>query len=45
MIKVMTINDYEKLAALWKETPNMGLRSLDDSQEGISLTLAYVLPL
>lgn len=36
MIKVMTINDYEKLAALWKETPNMGLRSLDDSQEGNS---------
>lgn len=36
MIKVMTVNDYEKLFALWKETPNMGLRSLDDSREGIS---------
>lgn len=39
MIKVMTINDYEKLFALWKETPNMGLRSLDDSREGISCFL------
>lgn len=34
MIKVMTINDYEKLFALWEKTPNMGLRSLDDSKEG-----------
>lgn len=35
MIKSMTIDDYEKLFALWKSTPNMGLRSLDDSKEGI----------
>lgn len=39
MIKVMTINDYEKLFALWEKTPNMGLRSLDDSKEGISCFL------
>ena len=39
MIKVMTINDYEDLFALWKNTPGMGLRSLDDSKEGISLFL------
>ena len=32
----MTLNDYEALFALWKNTPNMGLRSLDDSKEGIS---------
>ena len=36
MIKVMTINDYEALIEMWKNTPNMGLRSLDDSKEGIS---------
>ena len=36
MIKVMTISDYEKLFALWKGTPNMGLRSLDDSKDGLS---------
>lgn len=39
MIKVMTINDYEELFELWKNTPNMGLRSLDDSKEGISCFL------
>lgn len=30
MIKIMTINDYEELFELWKNTANMGLRSLDD---------------
>ena len=39
MIKVMTINDYKNLFAMWKNTPNMGLRSLDDSKEGISCFL------
>lgn len=36
MIRVMTIDDYQALFELWKNTPNMGLRSLDDSQEGIA---------
>lgn len=36
MIKQITIDDYENLFSLWNETPNMGLRSLDDSKEGIS---------
>lgn len=36
MIKKMTIDDYEKLFEIWQSTPNMGLRSLDDSKEGIS---------
>lgn len=36
MIKKMTIDDYEELFSLWNITPNMGLRSLDDSKEGIS---------
>lgn len=35
MVKIMTINDYEKLFEMWKNTPNIGLRSLDDSKEGI----------
>lgn len=36
MLKVMTIDHYEALFDLWKSTPGMGLRSLDDSKEGIS---------
>lgn len=36
MISVMTIHDYETLFALWRDTPNMGLRTLDDSKEGIA---------
>ena len=36
MMRVMTIDDYEVLFTLWKNTPNMGLRSLDDSKEGIA---------
>lgn len=39
MIKLMSINDYPALFSLWKNTPNMGLRSLDDSKEGIFLFL------
>ena len=32
----MTINDYERVYALWMRTPNMGLNDLDDSKEGIA---------
>lgn len=35
MIQKMVIDDYEELFSLWKNMPNMGLRSLDDSREGI----------
>lgn len=35
MIQRMVIDDYEELFSLWKNMPNMGLRSLDDSREGI----------
>lgn len=38
-IRKMTINDYEAVFDLWVNTPNMGLRSLDDSKEGIELFL------
>lgn len=42
MIRLMTIEDYPRLIDLWKSTPNMGLRSLDDSQEGILLFLIEI---
>ena len=35
MIRRMTTDDYEELADMWMKAPNMGLRSLDDSVEGI----------
>lgn len=35
-IRGMTINDYPAVYALWKNTPGMGLNTLDDSQDGIS---------
>lgn len=40
MIKTMTIDHYEELFSLWNSTPNMGLRTLDDSREGIERFLA-----
>lgn len=36
MIRPMTTDDYEALFSMWASTPNMGLRTLDDSREGIS---------
>ena len=39
MLRLMTIDDYDILIEMWKNTPNMGLRSLDDSREGISFFL------
>lgn len=39
MIRTMSINDYEAVYDLWINTPNMGLRSLDDSKDGIELFL------
>jgi len=35
MIKIMTIEDYERVYTLWSGTKGMGLRSIDDSKEGI----------
>lgn len=31
----MTAEDYDEVFALWKDCPGLGLRSLDDSREGI----------
>ncbi len=35
MIRHFTINDYYEVYQLWKRTPGVGLRTLDDSREGI----------
>lgn len=39
MIRKMEIEDYDGVFKLWSETEAMGLRSLDDSREGIELFL------
>lgn len=39
MIRTMTIEDYDELVTMWKHTPGMGLRKLDDSREGLGLFL------
>lgn len=39
MFRIMTIDDYQALFDLWQSTPGLGLRSLDDSWEGISAFL------
>lgn len=35
-IRKMTIDDYERVYHLWTNTPGMGMRSVDDSKEGIA---------
>lgn len=39
MIRIMTLHDYDDVFSLWRSTENMGLRSLDDSRDGIALFL------
>ena len=39
-IRTMDISDYEKVYALWMNTPNMGLNNIDDSKGGIAKYLA-----
>lgn len=34
-IRPMTIQDYDEVFKMWNETAGMGMRSLDDSYEGI----------
>lgn len=34
-IKILTIADYDSLYDLWQRTPGVGLRSIDDSKQGI----------
>ena len=35
MIRVMTIDDYDGVYALWKKIRGFGIRSIDDSREGV----------
>lgn len=35
-INLLTIDDYEKVYELWSNTSGIGIRSLDDSKNGIS---------
>jgi hypothetical protein len=35
LIRLMKKQDYEKVYALWIGTVGMGMRSLDDSEQGI----------
>lgn len=35
MIRVMTIEDYEGVRALWMQIRGFGIRSIDDSKEGV----------
>ena len=35
-IRVMSIDDYDGVFALWTRTPGMGLNTTDDSREGIA---------
>ncbi len=38
-IRIMTIDDYEKVYELWMSCAGMGLNNLDDSKEGIEIFL------
>ncbi len=35
MIRLFTMKDYDEVYQLWKRTPGVGLRKVDDSIEGI----------
>ena len=36
MVRGMTIEDYEGVYALWKKIKGFGIRSIDDSREGVA---------
>ena len=36
MVRIMTIEDYEGEYALWKKIKGFGIRSIDDSKEGVA---------
>lgn len=35
MLRVMTTEDYDQLSALWKSIKGFGIRTIDDSREGV----------
>ena len=36
MVRIMTIEDYEGVYALWKKIKGFGIRSIEDSKEGVA---------
>ena len=36
MVRIMTIEDYEGVYALWKKIKGFAIRSIDDSKEGVA---------
>ena len=36
MVRIMTIEDYEGVYVLWKKIKGFGIRSIDDSKEGVA---------
>ena len=36
MVRIMTIEDYEGVYALWKKIKGFGIRIIDDSKEGVA---------
>ena len=38
-IRLMTIDDYEKVYSLWMSCKGVGLNNLEDSKEGIEIPL------
>jgi len=39
MYRIMTVEDYDKVFALWKSIKGFSMRSLDDSREGVAAYL------
>lgn len=39
-LRKMTMEDYDAVYALWKDTPGVGLNDWDDAEEGIAFYLA-----
>jgi ribosomal protein S18 acetylase RimI-like enzyme len=39
MLRIMTINDYDAVYALWKSIKGFSMRSHDDSREGVAVFL------
>ena len=42
MVRIMTIEDYEGVYALWKKIKGFGIRSIDDSKEGVARFLKRI---
>ena len=36
MVRVMTIEDYDQVKELWNSIKGFGIRSMDDSREGVA---------